>query len=129
MNIPENLLYTKEHEWVRIEGKNAVIGIDDYAQSSLGEVTYVEIPKAGSQLTQFKEFGTVESVKAASDVYAPLSGKIIKVNDEIVKSPEIINKSPYEKGWFIMIEVANESEKANLLPAPVYKEYLKGLEK
>jgi glycine cleavage system H protein len=127
MNIPENLFYTKEHEWVKIEGKQATIGITDYAQSSLGDITFVELPKAGEEVEQFKTLATVESVKAASDVYASMSGKIIKVNEAILNSPELINQSPYENGWFVVIEIKDEKEKENLMSSADYKIYVEGL--
>lgn len=127
MNIPDNLIYTKEHEWLKIEGNSGTAGITDYAQSSLGDITFVELPKVGDRVEQFKQFATVESVKAASDVYAPVSGKVVKVNEELLNSPELINQSPYEKGWFAVIEIENEKEKENLLSASDYKKYLKGL--
>ena len=125
MNIPEGLLYTKEHEWVKIDGKQATMGITDHAQHSLGDITFVELPKEGTVCTQFKQLATVESVKAASDVYAALSGKVIKVNPEVVSRPELVNESCYEKGWFITIEMSNEGEKGNLMSAAEYEKYLK----
>lgn len=129
MNIEKGLFYTKEHEWVKIEANQATIGISDYAQHSLGDITFVELPKIGDELKQFKIFSTVESVKAASDVYAPLSGKIVKVNEEIVSNPQAINQSPYKEGWFIVIEIENEDEKKNLLNDSDYKEYTEALDK
>ena len=129
MDIPDNLLYTKEHEWVKLDGNLATAGITDYAQVSLGDITFVELPMAGTSVEQFKEFATVESVKAASDVYASLSGKIIKINGELEDSPELINQSPYEKGWFAVIEIRDEKEKEKLLSPQAYREYLKGLSK
>ncbi|MCK4463726.1 MAG: glycine cleavage system protein GcvH [Candidatus Omnitrophica bacterium] len=127
MNIPDNLFYTKEHEWIRIEGNLGTIGITDYAQSSLGDITFVELPKIGNAVKQFEEFATVESVKAASDVYVPLSGKIVKINGELINSPQIINQSPHEKGWFMVIEIVDEKEKKNLLSSSEYKNYLGSL--
>ncbi len=127
MNIPDNLLYTKEHEWVKVEGNLARLGITDYAQSSLGDIVFVECPDIGEPCRQFKQFATVESVKAASDICAPLSGKIIKVNQELNHKPEFINQSPYEKGWFVVIEIEDEKEKNNLLTASAYSEYIKKL--
>lgn len=127
MNIPDKLFYTKEHEWVRIEGNLATSGITDYAQSSLGDITFVELPRPGDRVAQFKELATVESVKAASDVYAPVSGKVVKVNGELLDSPEFINQSPYERGWLAVIEIEDEKEKANLLSDSDYKRLLEGL--
>lgn len=124
MNVPEKLLYTKEHEWVKIDGHKAKMGITDHAQSSLGDITFVELPEKGTGCTQFKQVATVESVKAASDVYAPMSGKVIEINEDIVSRPELVNNSPYEKGWFIVLEMSDEKEKDNLMSAAEYKEYL-----
>jgi len=129
MNMPQDLLYTKEHEWVRIKGNLATVGIADYAQGSLGDITFIELPKVGDKVEQFGEISTIESVKAVSDVYAPVSGKIVKINEELINSPEIINQSPYEKGWFVVIEIKDEREKENLLTSQAYEEYLKGLSK
>jgi len=129
MNIPKNLFYTKDHEWVRIEGKNAYVGITDYAQSSLGDITFVELPKKNESLEQTKHCATVESVKAASEVYAPLSGKVLSVNAELTAHPELVNQSPYEKGYFFLMEIANESEKVNLMDAAKYQSYVEGISK
>jgi len=126
-NIPDNLFYTKEHEWAKIEGRIATVGISDYAQSALGDITFIELPKIGDELEQSKVLGNIESVKAASDVYAPLSGKVTKVNEGIIDSPELINQSPYEDGWLTIIELKDESEKSNLMNASDYKEYVEGL--
>jgi glycine cleavage system H protein len=125
MNIPDGLLYSKEHEWVRVDGKFATIGITDHAQSALGDITFIDLPKPGTAFKQFKQFASVESVKAVSDVYAPLSGKVVKVNDELNAHPEAINKSPYEQGWFVIIEIENESEKNALLSPAAYGNFLK----
>jgi len=129
MNIQDNLLYTKEHEWIRTEGNLARMGITDYAQSLLGDITFVELPRAGEIHKQFDELATVESVKALSSIYAPISGKIVKVNDEIKDKPETINQSPYDKGWIAVIEIEDAKEKDNLLTPSRYGEYLKELQK
>jgi len=129
MNIPKNLFYTKDHEWVRIEGKNAYVGITDYAQGSLGDITFVELPKKNELLEQAKHCATVESIKAASEVYAPLSGKVLSVNAELASHPELVNQSPYEKGYFFLIEIANENEKLNLMNASNYQSYIEGISK
>jgi len=129
MNIPENLLYTKDHEWVKIDGDNATIGITDYAQSSLGDITFVDLPKVGATIKQSKVAATVESVKAASDVYAPLTGEVTKANTELAAHPELVNKSAYESGWFARIKAADLSEKSSLMTPVQYKEYLQGLSK
>jgi glycine cleavage system H protein len=127
MRIPDDLLYTKEHEWVSVKGKTATIGITDYAQGALGDITFVDLPKIGSAIVQAKQYATVESVKAASDVYAPVSGKVVKVNGELAAHPELINQSPYEKGFFAVIEIADEKEAAGLMKAADYTKYVEGL--
>lgn len=127
MHVPDNLLYTKEHEWVMINGKTATVGITDYAQGSLGDITFVDLPKVGKVLEQFKQYATVESVKAASDVYAPVSGKTVKVNEELAGHPEFINQSPYEKGYFAVVEMTNDKDSAGLMKASEYKKYVEGL--
>jgi len=129
MNIPKNILYTKDHEWVRIEGKIAYVGITDYAAHSLGDITFVDLPKIGTLLKQSAYCATVESVKAASDVYAPLSGKVAAVNTQLVTHPELINQSAYEQGYFYSMEFSNEAEKANLMDAASYQQYVEGLSK
>jgi glycine cleavage system H protein len=128
MNILDNLLYTKEHEWILIEGNKGKIGITYYAQSHLGDITYIELPQVGKEIKQFEVLASVESVKAASDVYAPMSGKVVQVNDNLESSPESINKSPYGDGWITVIEIEDESEKTKLMDSKAYKEYLKTLE-
>ncbi len=129
MLIPDNLFYTKDHEWVKIDGDNAIIGITDFAQSLLGDVTFIDLPKIGLIIKQTKPCATVESVKAASDVYAPLSGEVLKTNNELTSHPELVNKSPYESGWFAVIKMADETEK-NLLMAPAqYKAYIESSQK
>jgi glycine cleavage system H protein len=129
MNIPKNLFYTKDHEWARIEGKVAYVGITDYAQHSLGDITFVELPKVGEVLKQASYCATVESVKAASDVYAPLSGKVVAVNPQLAANPELINQSAYEKGYFFSMEFSNAEEKTNLMDASAYQKYVEGLSK
>ena len=129
MNIPKNIFYTKDHEWARIEGKLAYVGITDYAQHSLGDITFVQLPKAGEMLKQSSYCATVESVKAASDVYAPLSGKVVAQNTQLITNPELINQSAYEKGYFFSMELSNEAEKASLMDAASYQKYVEGLSK
>ena len=128
MNIPKNILYTKDHEWARIEGKIAHVGITDYAQHSLGDITFVELPKIGQVLKQSAYCATVESVKAASDVYAPLSGKVLTVNTQLVTNPELINQSAYEQGYFFSMEFSHEAEKAKLMDAAGYQKYVEGIQ-
>ncbi len=129
MNIPKNLFYTKDHEWARIEGNTAYIGITDYAQHSLGDITFVELPKIGEELKQSGHCATVESVKAASEVYAPLSGKVLSVNVELSAHPELINQSAYELGYFFSMQITNANEKAKLMDAASYERYVEGLTK
>lgn len=125
---PRDCKYGKEHEWVRLEGGLATVGITDYAQDQLGDIVYVELPPLGEILTQFEPFGVVESVKAASDLYAPLSGEVLEVNEELSDHPEFVNEDPYGRGWMIKIEPSDISELDSLLTAEQYEEYLEGLE-
>ncbi len=124
MNTPKDLKYTKEHEWVRIEGDTAVVGITDHAQDALGDVVYVELPEEGSSVTKDEAFGVVESVKAVSDLYAPVSGNVVEVNDAIVDGPEVINEDPYGDAWMIKIESPAEDELAELLSSDEYEQYV-----
>ena len=129
MNVPEDLLYTKEHEWVKIDGDLATIGITDHAQHSLGDITFMQLPEIGTDIKKSAVLATVESVKAASDVYAPLTGRVAKVNHGIVDNPEIVNQSPYEKAWFVIIQAKDFAEKESLLSPSDYKKYLDELTK
>lgn len=124
MYFPEEYKYHKEHTWAKIEGDIAVIGITDYAQDKLGEVLFVDLPEVGSEVKQNEVFGTVESGKVASDLYAPLSGKVIEVNEELADSPELVNESPYEKGWMIKIKIEDAAEIENLLESTDYQKIL-----
>jgi glycine cleavage system H protein len=119
--------YSKDHEWVEIEGNVGVIGITDYAQHQLGDITFIEMPEVGSEIKQFSIFCTIESVKAASDVYAPVSGKIKEINEVLEDTPEIINKNPESEGWIAKVEVSNLGELDNLMNKSAYEEYVKGL--
>lgn len=121
MNFPENLKYTKDHEWVRIEGNTATIGITDFAQGELGDIVYVEIETEGETLKQEEIFGTVEAVKTVSDLFMPVSGKVLEVNPDLQSNPEAVNKDAYGKGWMIKVEMADTSEANNLLSAADYK--------
>lgn len=122
MNLPDDLLYSKEHEWVRVKGKTALIGITDFAQSELGDIVYVDLPKVGSTIEADVPFGSVESVKTVSELYAPINGKVVAVNEALEESPEDINDSPYEDGWMIEVEIADKAELERLLSAEQYKE-------
>jgi len=125
--VIEGLLYTREHEWVRIEGQIGVVGIADYAQDSLGEITFVELPAAGQVVKAGDEIAVVESSKAASDVYAPLGGKVLEVNSLLQLQPELINQNCYEAGWICRMEITDSKTAGNLMDAKQYEEYLKGL--
>ncbi|MCX5679609.1 MAG: glycine cleavage system protein GcvH [Candidatus Omnitrophica bacterium] len=129
MDIPKDRFYTKEHEWASIEGGTAYVGITDYAQSSLGDITFIGLPKIGDMIKQTEFCATVESVKAASDVYAPLSGKVTAVNKDLVAHPELVNKHPYDKGQIFVMEISNPDEKANLMDEEAYRSYVEGLSK
>jgi glycine cleavage system H protein len=124
-NIPANLKYTKEHEWARIEGNRVVVGVTAHAQESLGDVVYVELPKVGATLTAGKQFGVIESTKAVSDLYSPLSGKVVKVNDALTDSPQTINSDPYGAGWIVEVEPSDSKELAGLMDASAYENLLK----
>ncbi len=119
--IPKDLRYSKEHEWVKVEGDEAVIGITAYAQEQLGDVVYVELPAVGQQIQQFKSFGVVESVKAASDLYAPVSGEVVAINQDLSKSPEKVNEDPYGSGWMLRVRMKDSSELSSLLNASEYE--------
>ena len=127
MNIPDNLLYTKEHEWVRIEGNKGIVGITDYAQNHLGDVTYVELPPKGKRIKQFEALASIDSVKAASDIYAPLAGVVSEVNEELETASEKVNKDPYGAGWIVKIDIKDTGEKKNLMDAKAYRQYLEGI--
>ena len=121
MEFPEELKYTEEHEWVMVEEDLAVIGITDFAQDALGDVVFVELPEVGTSVEAGKAFGVVESVKAVSDVYAPLTGTIEEINDDLIDAPEIINTSPYEDGWMVKIRMAEASDADALMDAEAYQ--------
>lgn len=124
MKVEQGLLYMESHEWVRLEGDEAVVGISDFAQEELNDVVYVELPEVGDTFAQGDVFGTVESVKAASDVYLPLSGEIIAVNEELEDAPQLVNEDPYGKGWFVRIKVSDPDEAKSLLDAEAYAQFL-----
>ncbi len=124
MEFPKDLKYTKEHEWLKVEGNIATVGITDYAQDSLGDVVYVELPQEGGAVTKNEPFGVVESVKAVSDLYSPVSGSVSEVNDAIIDSPEAINEDPYGDAWMIKVEIANPGELDDLMTADEYQKYV-----
>jgi glycine cleavage system H protein len=124
MAYPKNYRYTKEHEWVNLESGLATIGITDYAQHELGDVVFVELPKPGTKIEAGKSFGTVESVKAVSEIYAPAAGEVIEANGELQKTPEKINTDPHGAGWLIKVRLTNASELSGLMDAPAYEAYI-----
>ncbi len=123
--IPEDLHYSKDHEWVRVENNIAVVGITDYAQDSLGDVVYVEVPKVGDEFAANESFGSVESVKAVSEVFSPVSGKIVGVNEALADEPEKVNQDPYGAGWMIRVEMSHPGEVDSLLTAAEYEDFTK----
>lgn len=120
MNIPGTLRYTKEHEWLRTEGEIGVVGITDYAQGELGDIVFVELPETGKKVESGKSFGTIEAVKAVSDLYAPVSGEIVEVNAALKDNPEVVNKDPYGAGWMVKIRIADPGEAGTLMDASAY---------
>ena len=121
MNLPDKLKYTKDHEWILVDGNIVTVGITDYAQGELGDVVFVELPPVGKSLKEHDSFGTIEAVKAVSDLYAPVTGAVTEVNKDLEGTPELVNKDPYGKGWMIKIKLSNPSEVANLLDSGAYE--------
>lgn len=124
MNFPAELRYTKEHEWVKLEGDIAIVGITDFAQSELGDIVYVEIETAGQTLAQDEIFGSVEAVKTVSDLFLPIAGEILEVNEALVNAPELVNSDPYGEGWMIKMKVANIADVEALMDTDTYKEHV-----
>ena len=124
MNIPAELKYTKDHEWVRIEGNIAVVGITDFAQGELGDIVFVDVDSVGDELNAGDVFGSVEAVKTVSDLYLPLSGKVVEFNEELESEPELVNTDPYGKGWIIKLEIAAGADQSELLSADQYNEVI-----
>ena len=123
-NIPENLRYSKDHEWVSVDGEVASIGITDYAQQSLGDVVYIDMPRVGDKLAAHEAFGSVESVKAVSEVFIPIAGEIVEVNESLNETPEKVNSDPYGEAWFVKVKMDNPLEADALLSGVEYEEYL-----
>ena len=122
MEFPSNLKYTKDHEWLRVEGNTGVVGITEYAQGELGDVVFVELPAVGTKLQQGKQFGTIEAVKTVSDLFAPVSGEIVEINEALKDSPEVVNKEPYGGGLMVKVKIADATELNSLLDAAKYGE-------
>jgi len=124
MNIPHNLLYTKEHEWIKVDGDTAYVGITDYAQSELGDIVFVELPAENDNFEKNDVFGTIEAVKTLADLFLPVSGQIIEVNNKVEDEPELINSQPYDDGWLVKISITNPDELKDILKADDYKEMI-----
>ncbi len=122
---PPELLYTKDHEWIRVDGSTGTLGITDYAQKELGDIVFVELPKAGDHVTARETFGAVESVKAVSDVYSPVTGEILAVNAQLQKNPELLNTDPHGEGWLVRVRLADRRETESLMTADEYEAYIK----
>ena len=126
MKLPENLKYTKDHEWVKIDGDIATVGITDFAQSELGDIVYVEVETIDEELDKEEVFGTVEAVKTVSDLFMPLSGKVIEFNESLEDEPEMVNDNPYDGGWIVKVKLNNPDEASELLSSDDYKEHIEG---
>ncbi|MGB2764690.1 MAG: glycine cleavage system protein GcvH [Candidatus Aminicenantaceae bacterium] len=125
---PDDFYYTKDHEWIQVKEDKATVGITDFAQKQLGDVVYVEMPKVGTQLEFHQSIGVIESVKAVSDIYSPVSGEVIEVNTDLNDSPELVNQDPHGKGWFIRLKIGDESEFEKLMSVDDYEKFLEGIE-
>jgi len=125
MSLPKELRYSEEHEWVKVEGEKVRVGITDFAQHELGDIVFVELPEVGADVSADEPFGSVESVKTVSELYAPVSGKVVEINEDLSDNPEFVNESPYEKAWMIVIEPSDVSEVDNLMSAEQYAEMIK----
>ncbi len=124
MSTPKELRYSEEHEWVKVEGNRVTIGITDFAQSELGDIVFVELPEVGDEISAKEPFGSVESVKTVSELYAPVSGKVVEVNGNLDDSPEFVNESPYENAWMVVIELSNPSEVEELMTSEQYEQMI-----
>jgi len=127
-NVPEGLYYSKDHEWLRVEGETGTVGITDHAQNSLGDVVYVELPKAGETFAAHDTFGSVESVKAVSELFLPVAGEVTEVNESLSDEPEKVNTDPYGEGWMLRVKLSNRGEVDSLLSAAEYEDYIGSLE-
>jgi glycine cleavage system H protein len=127
-NVPEGLFYSKDHEWLRVEGETGTVGITDHAQNSLGDVVYVELPKQGESFAAHDTFGSVESVKAVSELFLPVAGEVTEVNESLTDEPEKVNTDPYGEGWMLRVKLSNRGEVDSLLSAAEYEDYIGSLE-
>ena len=127
-DYPNDLRYTKDHEWARLEGTKVRVGVTAYAVESLGDVTMLTLPSVGSTVKESEQFGDIESVKAVSELFSPISGKVVEVNDDLESSPELVNTDPYTKGWLIVVELSNPSELESLMDGQAYTQYIKSLD-
>ncbi len=126
LNLPDDVRYAEDHEWARLEGKNYKVGVSDYAQDQLGEIVFVELPEVGAEFNKGDEFGTLESVKAVAELYIPISGEIVSINEELADAPELVNADPYGKAWMIEVKPADPTEYKELKDKEAYIEMLKG---
>jgi glycine cleavage system H protein len=124
----DDYYYTKDHEWIKVEGKKATVGITDFAQKQLGDVVYVELPEVGKKLEFHQSIGVIESVKAVSDIYSPVSGEVIELNEKLDDSPELVNQDPHGKGWIIRVKIKDEAELQKLMSADEYEKFIEGIE-
>ena len=125
---PNEFRYTKDHEWLKLEGDEALVGITDFAQQQLGDIIYVELPQAGAKLANHQSMGVVESVKSVSDVYSPIAGEVVAVNDELAQTADLLNKDPHGQGWIVRLKITDPQELENLMTASDYEKFLEGLE-
>jgi len=125
MDFPKNLKYNTEHIWIKVNGDSAILGVTDYAQDQLGDIIYVDLPEPGYELEQNESFGTIESAKSVSELYAPLNGHVIGVNESLKDEPELVNEEPYDAGWLLQIKIVDENVLNDLMDSNVYEEYLK----
>lgn len=126
MKTPQELKYTKEHEWVRVEGENVVFGITDFAQDALGDIVFISLPKVGSNIVSGDTCGEVESTKSVSDIFAPVTGEVVEINQNLSATPEVVNQDPYESGWMVKVKVSGDFDQAGLLSAADYEAFTKG---
>ena len=126
MNVPANLKYTKDHEWLKVEGEHATVGITDFAQHELGDIVFIEVETVGEILEKHESFGTIEAVKTVSDIYMPVGGEILEFNEALTTNPEIINKDPYVEGWVVKIKISNDKEVGELLSPELYQAQIQG---